>query len=343
MSYIKQSFAVFKDTSSIGINKVANGRLVYIISLKKFYIKDNSTDLISTTNIDDAIIHKNLISRGRRLTNNMLIMGGGNSVPKTISILSPIGVLVQQEFTINGGGAYDGAGVTAGIHAMFRSGQSNSITILTNSGIMLTPPGGKEVGTAKSGFSGSAVNSAVLFYGGQYSNLTTLLNYNGDLLQPEGAIGTGRGWISGANVGTNALFYAGAPYDVSNITTLLSPSATLVQAETNVGTARYGLVGASIGVLNNALFYGGLHSSFVNKTTILSPSATLVQAETNVGTARTQPAGANVGTNCLFSGGYANSYIPVQICTILTPVGVLAQTETTSQETYNQRNSAASV
>jgi hypothetical protein len=222
---------------------------------------------------------------------------GGWSATNLVTILSSIGALVQAESNVGTARYLWNSGSTSGTNALFYGGWTSTcvslITLISITANLIQAE--SSVGTRrKTNGTNHMINS--VFYGGYCDggdltfNTCTLISPTATLVQVESNVGTASTDSGGANVGTNALFYAGKLATTNyNKTTLISPTATLVQIEVNIGTARNGLTGANVGV--NALFYGGY---LLNIATLLSPIAVLVQAETTVGVTVAYRSGASL-------------------------------------------------
>ncbi len=175
---------------------------------------------------------------------------------------------------------------------------------------------------------------SAIFYGGY--NGSSLLNGSiiitkNATLSTQTTVGTARQGPAGANVGSNALFYAGQSSNGdSNILSIINSTGNLINVETNIGTARQGTMGAPFSTIL-ALFYAGgtsVPSANKNTLTFINNIGTLVNTEGTIGTGRKTGAGANVGLNCLFyAGSSALNGDQYNIVTIITSSGTLAQAE----------------
>lgn len=121
----------------------------------------------------------------------------------------------------------------------------------------------------------------LFYFGTSYTTSNCLLlTPNGVVSKKERPNITPRYGTMGANVGTNALFYAGNNGTNSNTCTLLNKNIEPVQSETTIGTARYDGAGVDINDSDSLNYSGsGTNNVGADVCTLLSQNATLIQSE----------------------------------------------------------------
>lgn len=343
MSFIRQSLVTFRDEKSTGIDKISDGRLIYVNSFMRFFIKYNSINLTSSTNIDTAIINKNIVELGTRYYNpfsKALIYAGKNS--NKVTLLSNTCVLTQSETTA-GTARNDFTGAFVYNKALFYGGSNTTYSIRYNLVTILTKTGNlaqaeSNIGTARTIPVGVSFFNKALFYAGYNgamynvgSNITTLLNDIGVTLQAEGTAGTTKDYNAGATIWdpitkkNYGLYYAGRCTVAINLITIIDESAIIKGTESSIGTIKMRLAGASSNM--DAMFFGGVdsYSSPLNTLSIITANSTLKQSESNISTIRERASGANVGYNVIFYGGSGS--VNYNVSSLVSPSGILVQND----------------
>lgn len=157
----------------------------------------------------------------------------------------------------------------------------NNSTMVTRTGTFINEA---TVGSITHNSAGAPANTAAMIYGGYYSNICRLINQSNTMVQADTNIGTNRNYISGANVGTNCLFFGGGDGSGTlyfNTNTLIAPTGTLIQAEKNIGVSREGSSGIKFGFF--AGFYGGGDANgYVLKFLLLDSNANQIGIESTI-------------------------------------------------------------
>jgi hypothetical protein len=327
MALNRNSIFVFKDETSTGLDTVPLNSLILVLCSGKLYQYDNNYDIINNTPIS-LTISNNLKEYIEGTTfSTALFYGGWNTIDlNTVTLFSESFTLKQPETTVGTNSTATGINVN-GVGLFI--GASSKTTIINNNGILVKSEGTCSGFTSRNLCQSAESGINALFYGGHngslYSNICSLVNYEGALVQSESYIGTARSYHSAAKANINALFYRG--YDGSSQTkvTLISPFITLVQAETNVGNIANECSG--IGFSDILLFYGGWNSSYLNELTFLSVYGTTLSADTSRGTSRGYLSSARINENALFFGGEHTLNAPVNTLTVLNKSGVLVKPE----------------
>jgi len=166
-----------------------------------------------------------------------------------------------------------------------------------------------------SGSAGARIGCNGVYYGGVLcncgsvgnpNNKVTRINKCGALVGSEGAVGTARGFLAGAAVGCNGMYFGGTTNGATiyNLATRINRCGALAgEASVTGATVKYLHAGAAVGC--NAMFYAGVCEK--NTVTRINKCGALVGSEGAVGTGRNGPGGAAVGCYGIFYAGENNT------------------------------------
>lgn len=272
-----------------------------------------------------------------------LFVGGSNGAAALgiITSISNLGVLLNEETTLESDTRYSAAGV--GLDAnlgMFYGGIHNGsfttrCTRLNGLGVRISADTGAGTHTRSSSSAKFNPNKA-LFYGGDMNKLSAqavMIAANGGVWKNEPTLGTARTTLSGAGYTPTVSVHNGGSAELegsvkaSNITTRINDQATLLSPETNVGVTR--ITAAATGFNENlAIWYGGsTDTQYLNRTTRINAAGGIIAKDWILGNTRQHISGAKVNDKIgVFYGGRSSTLRNTVTRVVWT--GELAATET---------------
>jgi hypothetical protein len=160
-------------------------------------------------------------------------------------------------------------------------------------------------------------NTVGVYYGGNATgtqNYVTRLDSSGAQVGSETTVATGRGYLAGAKIDVNAVYFGGREISSGSelkTVTRINSSGSLVGSESSAGSYdRYFLSGSSADSLYGVYFAGWDASTNAqsNVITRVDSSGSLVGSETSAGTAVEGPAGAPIDVYSVHHGGMNGAY-----------------------------------